>query len=298
MKALVMASEFNPPEGRFICREIESGRMHLYDKIVWAKYSMSKFWSALNISPPAVSVVVFRRKHEKTDIYVHYFDTHNFGCINRLRVTDRKRSDMMERYNEAPRVARQVFERVQAQTNHALESPMYVMIKSNKYVAPLRGRNAAGDEEEDSICECKLSDMDPCGLDLNCINRALLVKCNPKTCPACKSCQYQCFKRKQYPELAAKRIPNKRWGLVAQEYINQGQFVFNSFNYNFETFGDQKKIYHCCADCNVGYLLECSNANSNDVGRNYSTSATPACGKVPNKYCDIDHSMTDSNLVE
>ncbi|KAL1399068.1 hypothetical protein pipiens_008496 [Culex pipiens pipiens] len=132
--------QFNPPEGRFICREIESGRMHLYDEIVWAKYSMIKFWPALKISPPAVPVVVFRRKHEKTDIYVHFFDTHDIGYSN-------------------------------------------------------------------------------------CINRALLVKCNPKTCPAGKSCQYQCFKRKQYPELAAKWIPNKRWGLVAQEYINQCQFV-------------------------------------------------------------------------
>ncbi|KAL1380083.1 hypothetical protein pipiens_014458 [Culex pipiens pipiens] len=135
-------------------------------------------------------------------------------------VTDRKRSDMMERYNEAPRVVRQVCERLQAQTNHALESSMYVMIKSNKHVAPLRGRNAAGDEEEDSICECKSSDTDPCGLDSNCINRAMLVKCNPKTCPAGKSCQYQCFKRKQYPALAAKRIPNKRW-----EEINNKQLA-------------------------------------------------------------------------
>ncbi|KAL1402797.1 hypothetical protein pipiens_019640 [Culex pipiens pipiens] len=42
------------------------------------------------------------------------------------------------------------------------------------------------------------SDKDPCGLNSNCINRALLVECNPKTCPASESCQNQCFKRKQY----------------------------------------------------------------------------------------------------
>ncbi|EDS35628.1 set domain protein [Culex quinquefasciatus] len=107
----------------------------------------------------------------------------------------------------------------------SFKPPMYVKIKSNKYVAPLRGRNAARDEEEDSICECKPSDTDPCGLDSNCINRALLVECNPKTCPAGDSCQNQCFERKQYPALAAKRIPNKGWGLVAQEDIHQGQFV-------------------------------------------------------------------------
>ncbi|KAL1374012.1 hypothetical protein pipiens_018320 [Culex pipiens pipiens] len=90
---------------------------------------------------------------------------------------------------------------------------MYVMFKSYKYVASLRGRNAAGDEEEDSIWECKSSNTDPCGLDSNCIKRAVLVKGNPKICPAGESCQKQCFEREQYPALAAQRIPNKR-GLV------------------------------------------------------------------------------------
>ncbi|XP_039453659.1 probable histone-lysine N-methyltransferase Mes-4 [Culex pipiens pallens] len=237
--------QFNPPEGRYICEECESGRMPLYNEIVWAKYSVFKFWPALTIPPPAVPDVVFRRQHERTDICVRFFGTHDFGWINRRRiylyhegdsdsVTDRKRSGMMERYNEALREARQVFERLQAEKARAQESapddlsfkpPMYVKIKSNKYVAPLRGRNAARDEEEDSICECKPSDTDPCGLDSNCINRALLVECNPKTCPAGESCQNQCFERKQYPALAAKRIPNKGWGLVAQEDIQQGQFV-------------------------------------------------------------------------
>ncbi|KAL1402234.1 hypothetical protein pipiens_006173 [Culex pipiens pipiens] len=48
---------------------------------------------------------------------------------------------------------------------------MYVNIKSS----------AARDEEEDSICEGKLLDKDPCGLHSNCINRALLLECNLKT---------------------------------------------------------------------------------------------------------------------
>ncbi|EDS30521.1 set domain protein [Culex quinquefasciatus] len=45
---------------------------------------------------------------------------------------------------------------------------MYVNIKSS----------AARDEEEDSICEGKLLDKDPCGLHSNCINRALLLERN------------------------------------------------------------------------------------------------------------------------
>ncbi|XP_038120182.1 histone-lysine N-methyltransferase NSD2 isoform X2 [Culex quinquefasciatus] len=62
---------------------------------------------------------------------------------------------------------------------------MYVNIKSS-----------AARDEEDSICEGKLLDKDPCGLHSNCINRALLLECNLKTCPAGEIHQNQCFKRK------------------------------------------------------------------------------------------------------
>ncbi|XP_038118499.1 histone-lysine N-methyltransferase NSD2 [Culex quinquefasciatus] len=213
----------------------------------------------------------------------------------------------MEWYNEALRLARQVFERLQAQTNYVLESPMYVMIKSNKNVASLREQNAAGDEEEDSICECKSSNTDQCGLDSNCINRALLVKSNPKFCPAGESCQNQCIKREQYPALAAQWIPNKRvinnkelarrikqkqeqknknvnfltvdskLTIDAGPNCNLTQFINHSckpncemlmwkltFNYNFETFGDQKKICQCCASKCPGLIVSQGKENCNE----------------------------------
>ncbi|XP_038111778.1 histone-lysine N-methyltransferase NSD2 [Culex quinquefasciatus] len=92
---------------------------------------------------------------------------------------------MMERFNEES-----------TPDDLSVKPPMYVKIKSNKYVAPLRGCNATRDEEEDLICEYKLSNTDTCGLNSNCINRALLVECNPKICPVGESCQNQCFERK------------------------------------------------------------------------------------------------------
>ncbi|XP_038122314.1 histone-lysine N-methyltransferase NSD2 [Culex quinquefasciatus] len=92
-------------------------------------------------------------------------------------------------------MARQGFNKLQAEKSYVQESapddlsskpPMYVNIKSS----------AARDEEEDSICKGKLLDKDPCGLHSNCINRALLLECNLKTCPAGEIHQNQCFKRK------------------------------------------------------------------------------------------------------
>ncbi|KAL1401640.1 hypothetical protein pipiens_020005 [Culex pipiens pipiens] len=109
--------QFNPPESRYICEELDSGRMPLL-----------MFWPVIAIPPPAVLNV-----DEQTDIYLRFIGMHAFGWINWRRiylyhegdldsVTDLKRSGNMERYNEAVRVARQIFERLQAEKSHAQES--------------------------------------------------------------------------------------------------------------------------------------------------------------------------------
>ncbi|KAL1398503.1 hypothetical protein pipiens_008905 [Culex pipiens pipiens] len=46
--------------------------MPLCDEIVWAKYSVFKFWPAIAIPPPTVLDVVFRRQHEQTDICLRF----------------------------------------------------------------------------------------------------------------------------------------------------------------------------------------------------------------------------------
>ncbi|EDS27626.1 wolf-Hirschhorn syndrome candidate 1 [Culex quinquefasciatus] len=119
-------------------------------------------------------------------------------------------------------MARQGFKQLQAEKSYVQESapddlsfkpPMYVNIKSS----------AARDEEEDSICKGKLLDKDPCGLHSNCINRALLLECNLKTCPAGEIHQNQCFKRKL--ELVAKEdAPGSVCDRV-REGINTGELT-------------------------------------------------------------------------
>lgn len=166
----------NAPEGRYICEGCKTSRMPLYNEIVWAKYCVFMFWPALTIAPPTPGRCSGCITSKRT-----------FACVSAARTLagrerlgyrhSRKRSGMMERHNKES-----------TPDNLSFTPPMYVKIKSNKYVR---------DEEEDSICECKSSDTDPCGQDSNCINWAMLVECNPKTCLA--GCQNQCFERKQYP---------------------------------------------------------------------------------------------------
>ncbi|XP_058813467.1 nuclear receptor binding SET domain protein [Topomyia yanbarensis] len=232
--------KFIPPEGKYICEECESGRMPLYNEVVWAKYFNFRFWPAFIVPPPVIPDFMHRRQHEESDICILFFGSHDYGWINRRRiylyqegdsdsVSDRKQNGMLERYNEALREARIVHEMLQSkkageyaeQGDTTFKPPMYVKIRNNRYVPPLK----APSRMEDNICECKPSDSDPCGPFTNCLNRTLLIECDPKVCPARERCENQCFEKKQYPALAVKRIFHKGWGLVAQEDIRVGQFV-------------------------------------------------------------------------
>ncbi|EDS30796.1 set domain protein [Culex quinquefasciatus] len=106
---------FNPPESRYICEEFDSGRMPLYDEIVWAKYSVFMFW-------PRFWMWTSKRTFTCARHARFWLDQLEANLpLSRRRLGQRddlKRSSIMERYNEA----RQIFERLQAEKAHAQES--------------------------------------------------------------------------------------------------------------------------------------------------------------------------------
>ncbi|EDS43877.1 set domain protein [Culex quinquefasciatus] len=122
--------------------------------IVWAKYSVFMFWPVIAIPPPAVLDV-----DEQTDIYLRFIGMHDLEAnlpLSQRRLGQRDGPEAVGHHGAVQRVARQIFERLQAEKAHAQESasdnlsfklPMYVKIKFNKNVAPLRGRNATRYEE-------------------------------------------------------------------------------------------------------------------------------------------------------
>ncbi|KAL1398836.1 hypothetical protein pipiens_008645 [Culex pipiens pipiens] len=114
------------------------------------------FWPVIAIPPPAVLDV-----DEQTDIYLRFIGMHDLEAnlpLSQRRLGQRDGPEAVGHHGAVQRVARQIFERLQAEKAHAQESasdnlsfklPMYVKIKFNKNVAPLRGRNATRYEEED-----------------------------------------------------------------------------------------------------------------------------------------------------
>ncbi|KAL1373833.1 hypothetical protein pipiens_018421 [Culex pipiens pipiens] len=138
------------------------------------------------------------------------------------------------------------------------------------------------------------SDKDPCGLDSNCINRALLVDTHQALGSGCASRDRvrEVINNEELPRRIEQKDENNYFLTVDSEltidagpksnlarFINYscesncetllwkvggsqsvGLFALKdlkalTFNYNFETFGDQKKICHCGASKCCGLIV-------------------------------------------
>ena len=80
------------------------------------------------------------------------------------------------------------------------------------------------DESQISLCECKMKNDLSCN-DENCINRALMVECDPKLCRAGDQCKNQRFKKREYVLAKPFKTDSAGWGLRALDDIKKGQFV-------------------------------------------------------------------------
>lgn len=74
-------------------------------------------------------------------------------------------------------------------------------------------------------CECDPEWNNPCAPGTDCLNRILLVECNPGICPAGAKCMNQSFVLRQYPAMEPFHTVGRGWGLKALEDIKAGQFV-------------------------------------------------------------------------
>jgi histone-lysine N-methyltransferase NSD2 len=81
--------------------------------------------------------------------------------------------------------------------------------------------------EADSMvaCDCDPSKPSPCSPETDCLNRILLIECNPDACPAGSNCQNQLFVQRKYPAMKPVHTEERGWGLKTLEYISEGQFV-------------------------------------------------------------------------
>jgi histone-lysine N-methyltransferase NSD2 len=129
--------------------------------------------------------------------------------------------------------AKEAFAAFRAQKLNALQLkvkkwPPYRHLRANRPVGDVKipvPPKRDGNGEELHKCECAPESENPCSSDEDCLNRLMMIECNPKTCNAGDKCCNQRFKKREFARTKPFNTGPRGWGLKALENIKQGQFV-------------------------------------------------------------------------
>ncbi|XP_061506543.1 nuclear receptor binding SET domain protein [Anopheles gambiae] len=298
--------QFTPPDEKYFCEGCESGRLPLYNEIVIAKMGSFRWWPALTLPPSEIPQNMLQLRHKPSDICVKFFNTHDMSWLNRKRMYLYQREDsesldgsqsgssMDKRYRSAMTEASKIFKILQtrkmlgpsASLSYSKAVPVYKKIKTNRYIPPLKppSVNRQLDGVEDSVCRCQPSDDDPCGPTSACLNRAIMMECSSKTCPAKESCSNQRFTKRIYPALEVRFFSDKGFGLVALEDLKSGQFVIEYVGevINSEEFDRRVMMMQAAKETNYYFLtvepdLTIDAGPKGNVSRFINHSCEPNC---------------------
>ncbi|CAH1969553.1 unnamed protein product [Acanthoscelides obtectus] len=244
-------------DGKFICEDCESGRLPLYDEIVWVKLGHFRWWPAVILFPNEVPSNVNMVKHYTGDFVVRFFGTYNYYWVNRgrsflfqdgdtgdgnnkIKKLDKEFKKAVEEATLAHKLKQEFKNTQQVESPSSQKPPPYIKIKVNKPVGNVRQLDL--DLSNTTACNCDPNQENPCGPDSDCLNRLLMTECNPEVCPAGSRCRNQSFEKREYPPIAPYKTHARGWGLKTLMPIKKGQFVIEYVGEIIDTEEYQRRI--------------------------------------------------------
>lgn len=91
-------------DDRFICEECETGRLLLYDDVVWVKLGSYRWWPGLILFPNDVPDNILKLPHVKGEFVVKFFGSHDHYWVNRGRAFLYQDGDMGTMVNSKNKV--------------------------------------------------------------------------------------------------------------------------------------------------------------------------------------------------
>ncbi|KAK6622259.1 hypothetical protein RUM44_002066 [Polyplax serrata] len=231
-----------PPEGSYICEECESGRFPLYGEVVWAKLGRYRWWPARILFPQEIKPNIMALPHKSWEFAVRFYGSNDHYWVHRGRVFLFQEGDSEQKFKGQKHVDK-IYQRavqeatkeyfslqeerksrlLEASSSSVLKPPPYMKIKTNKAVGKVQLGNTY--QSEPQTCDCDPNYDSPCSPGSDCLNRMLLVECNPNFCKAGTRCGNQSFEKREYPSLETYRTEIRGWGLRSTEDIRKGTFV-------------------------------------------------------------------------
>lgn len=234
----------NAPENDegYFCYDCQSRKQLHYGDIIWIKLGVYRWWPAKITKPSEVPENINKLTHHEGDFPVYFFGSHDYYWSHRGRVfvyveedgieTKSKSGSSDKKYKAALEEARVEYAARKAteearmhKIKNGSDKPRFKLIKQNK---PINNVSQSSPDDllmrSSSNCECKPDGDILCGTD-DCLNRVMMIECDPDVCPVGEKCKNQRFRRRQYPICVPFKTDNVGWGLRTTEDIKKGDFV-------------------------------------------------------------------------
>uniref|UniRef100_A0A6G1SFA6 Putative histone-lysine N-methyltransferase NSD2 n=1 Tax=Aceria tosichella TaxID=561515 RepID=A0A6G1SFA6_9ACAR len=232
----------NPPKSdeQYFCYDCQNRKQLHYGDIIWIKLGAYRWWPAKIIHPHTVPDNIMKLNHTRGDFPVYFFGSHDYYWSHKGRVfvfveedgqlkgksgSSDKKFKIAVQEARAEYVQRQIKEEERREKWKKMEKPNFRLIKQNRPINDVV-QSTPDDLKLSSKprCECKPDGDVLCGTD-ECLNRLMMLECDPSTCPAKEKCKNQRFRKRQYPICIPFRTDNVGWGLRTTQDIKKGDFV-------------------------------------------------------------------------
>ncbi|XP_062518864.1 histone-lysine N-methyltransferase SETD2-like isoform X2 [Corticium candelabrum] len=167
------------------------------------------------------------------------------------------------------------------------QPPSYENLKDNIYLQPVQ-LSKASKKAKKMVCECVYDpDTDEdggCGED--CLNRLLMIECNPKCCPCGEFCMNQRFQKGQYPKLEVFDARRKGFGLRVLEDVPMGAFVIEylgevctdkEFRNRTKMYAKARLKHHYFMKLKGNEIIDATKKGNESRFINHSHSCDPSC---------------------
>lgn len=233
----------NPPKNdeQYYCYDCSSRKQLHYGDIIWIKLGSYRWWPAKISLPHLVPENIMKLSHTRGDFPVYFFGSHDYYWSHRGRVFVFVEEDGQIKYGKsgssdkkfkvavqearAEYAQKKIKDEERLEKMKSLEKPRFRLIKQNRPI------NNVSQSTHDDIqisakqrCECKPDGEVLCGTD-ECLNRLMMLECEPGTCPVGDKCKNQRFRKRQYPVCIPFRTEHVGWGLKTTQDIKKGDFV-------------------------------------------------------------------------
>jgi hypothetical protein len=123
----------------------------------------------------------------------------------------------------AERLGQREAERAELIETVTVKPMAFKKISSNKAHPSYVEDKAWIKREREELPECMCEPGDFCGED--CLNRGMMIECDPKTCPCGKECKNRRIQKRQYPKIQSYKTDDKGFGMRTNEALTHGDLV-------------------------------------------------------------------------